>query len=280
MGIDDRDYEYRPRGQAERRRGPYAGSDAPAGRSYQRGRGYDDPRSSSGSRYDRGGGDRGGDRGGYDRRPRSDQSSGGRRPRPEWDDDATMRRDRRPPADGYARGDRSGRGPRPQRDDWETSARARGAPRGPSPADSGGRNRRPGAAGAPARGGGGIWGDQPLNGPGGRRAGFDPRDPRARRGAQVEEEEESSGAAAFGKALMAIFMALLIGVGAAYGYYVYSTPKIPASATQPSASPASGSGGSSQAPAGLTVRQSRPALGLSEAGPTVAFVFAPAAPRA
>lgn len=96
----------------------------------------------------------------------------------------------------------------------------------------------------------------------------------------VEEEEETSGAAAFGKALMAIVMALLIGVGAAYGYYVYSTPKIPASNSQPSASPASGSGGSSLAPADLVTQAARPAIGMSGAAPAMAFVFAPASPRA
>lgn len=95
----------------------------------------------------------------------------------------------------------------------------------------------------------------------------------------VEEEEETSSAAAFGKAVMAILMALLIGVGAAYGYYVYSTPKIPASSSQPSASPASGSGGSSLAPASLVTRQARPALSLSGGAPAVAFVYAPASPR-
>lgn len=93
----------------------------------------------------------------------------------------------------------------------------------------------------------------------------------------VEEDEETSGAAAFGKALMAIVMALLIGAGAAYGYYIYSTPKIPANISQPSASPTSGSGGSSLAPVGFVAQQSRPALGLSGAAPT--FVLAHALPR-
>ena len=33
-------------------------------------------------------------------------------------------------------------------------------------------------------------------------------------------------------------MALVIGAGAAYGYYLYSTPKPPANAAQPSGTPA------------------------------------------
>ena len=71
------------------------------------------------------------------------------------------------------------------------------------------------------------------------------RDPRAaRRGFTAVEEDTSSAGAAFGKALLAIIMGLIIGAGAAYGYYTYSTPKIPASVAQPSTTPASGSGGS------------------------------------
>ncbi|MDE3231476.1 MAG: hypothetical protein KGO05_16475, partial [Chloroflexota bacterium] len=133
--------------------------------------------------------------------------------------------------DSYGRGANSGRGPRPpMRDDRDDYRRSRGQ----SPADSGSRGRRPGAAVAPTRGG--IWGDEPASPAGRRRP--DPRDPRAlRRGfAQEEEEEETSGAAAFGKGLLTIVLALLIGAGAAYGYYVVSTPKPPA-ATTPSASP-------------------------------------------
>lgn len=279
MGIDDRDYEYRPRGQAERRRGPYEGSDAP-GRSYQRGRSndYDDPRSSSGSRYDRNG---------YDRRPRSDQSGSGRRPRSDWDDDGGSRRDRRGP-DPYARGGSSGRGPRSPRDEWETSSRSRGGPRSPSPADSGARHRRGGAAVASPRGGG-IWGDQPMNGPGVRRGAIDQRDPRARRGMPQPEEEETSGAAAFGKGLMAIVMALLIGAGAAYGYYVFSTPKLPAGLAQPPSAPtsapttapnASPTAKPTSTSSGLRSTPALPGVALAGAPHAYTFVVAPASPHA
>ena len=93
----------------------------------------------------------------------------------------------------------------------------------------------------------------------------------------AEEDEETSGAAAFGKALMAIVMALLIGAGAAYGYYVYSTPKIPANISQPSASPTSGTGSSSLAPATLVAQQSR--LVLERSGAAPAFILTHASPR-
>ena len=261
MGINDRDDEYRSRGQAPRRRGQYEGSEPPAGRSYQRGsradiprarsrgddemppsrgsgrRDYaspDDPRPGSSSRYERGA---------PDRRPRPDQSQApGRRMRDDWgDEDTAMRRDRRG-GDPYARGDRMPRDQRsPARDDWETSARPRGAPRGQGPADSGARGRRPGAAVAPARGG--LWGDDAQVMATGARRRPDLRDPRAaRRGApqQEEEEETSSPGAAIGKALMAIVLALALGAGAAYGYYMFSTPKIPANVGQPSSTPAAG----------------------------------------
>ncbi|MFI5277799.1 MAG: hypothetical protein ACHQ1E_11060 [Ktedonobacterales bacterium] len=278
MGTDDRDYEYRPRGQSERRREPYVGSDAP-GRSSQRGRSndYDDPRSGSRS-----------DRGGYDRRPRSDQSGSGRRPRSDWDDDSATRRDRRGP-DPYPRGGGSGRGPRPPRDDWESSARSRGGPRSPSPADSGARNRRGGAAVASPRGGGGIWGDQPMSGSGARRGAIDQRDPRARRGMPQPEEEETSGAAAFGKGLMAIIMALLIGAGAAYGYYVYSTPKLPAGIAQPPAAPTtaptaapttSPTAKPTSTSTGLRSTPALPGAALAGAPRAYSFVVAPALPRA
>jgi hypothetical protein len=94
------------------------------------------------------------------------------------------------------------------------------------------------------------------------------RDPRAaRRGlAQIEEEEESSGAGAFGKALVAIVLALVIGAGAAYGYYIYSTPKIPSNVGQPNAAPTSGASGLSVDGHALSARFVQPA---------VAFVIAP-----
>ncbi len=63
-------------------------------------------------------------------------------------------------------------------------------------------------------------------------------DPRGLRGGQAEDEEEAaSRGAVFGKALLAIVLALVIGAGAAYGYYIYSTPKVPSNAGQPSSAP-------------------------------------------
>jgi hypothetical protein len=74
------------------------------------------------------------------------------------------------------------------------------------------------------------------------------RDPRAaRRGQAQVEEEESSRGAAFGKALLFIVLALAIGAGAAYGYYLYSTPKLPASLSQPATTPGAGATGATGA---------------------------------
>ncbi len=258
MGIDDRD-DYRSRGQAARRRGSYESSEPPAGRSQHRGgrddaprgrprgaddyssrgsgrRDYgreDDPRSSSGSRNQRGYDGSGG----YERRPRPDQSGAARRPRGDWDDEPSSRR-RLP--DDYTRGDRSARGQRPpMREYTDASMRSRGGPRGMG--DSGARGRS-GAAVAQQRGG--LWGEEQLRSPGLRPGMAGARDPRAARRDEAADEDATSPGAAFGKALLAIILALLIGAGAAYGYYIYSTPKIPANAAQPSTTPASGSGGS------------------------------------
>jgi len=137
------------------------------------------------------------------------------------------------------------------RDEWETSARPRGGPR--SPADAGARSRRAGAAVAGGRGG--LWDDEPLGGA--RRGMMDARDPRARRGQVEEEEEETSRGAAFGKAVLAIVLALVIGAGAAYGYYLYSTPKIPTGVSQPNSAPTSGT------PASGTPASGTPASGSS-----------------
>lgn len=116
-----------------------------------------------------------------------------------------------------------------------------------------------------------------MNGPGVRRGAIDQRDPRARRGMPQPEEEETSGAAAFGKGLMAIFMALLIGAGAAYGYYIYSTPKLPAGISQPPA--ASPTTAPTVSP---TAAPTKTATGLrsTPAQPAYTFVVAPASPRA
>ncbi len=76
--------------------------------------------------------------------------------------------------------------------------------------------------------------------------GFNARDPRARRlaAAQEEEEEKGSPAAGIAKAIGAIALALVLGVGSAYGYFVFSTPKLNVApsqqavpTTQPSTTP-------------------------------------------
>ncbi len=232
MGIDERYEGYRSRGDAPRRRGAYEGSEPPTSRSSSRGsrddgprprsRDYDDTSSSRGSSYRGYGADEGRDPR-YDRpRSRPDQSSpSGRRPRAD-PSESSPRRERR--FDGDSNGRMSSRGQRP-RDDWD--ARPRG-PRGGSPADSGARMRRPAAAAGNGRGG--LWGDDPA-----AVAARGRPDPRARRGAAVEDEEESTGGV--GKAIGAIVLALLLGAGAAYGYYTFSTPKLNVSAS-PGATPA------------------------------------------
>lgn len=102
----------------------------------------------------------------------------------------------------------------------------------------------------------------------------DLRDPRAARFGAVEDEEETtSGAAAFGKALMAILLALVIGVGASYGYYVFSTPKAPPSVSPPTATPSATKSTTGKIPA-------HDALALQDPmAATIAFVFAEAANR-
>lgn len=121
----------------------------------------------------------------------------------------------------------------------DASMRSRGAPRGGG--ESGARGRS-GAAVAQPRGG--LWGDESVRATGLRPGMAGAHDPRAARRGEAVEEEESSNAAVVGKALMAIILALLVGAGAAYGYYMYSTPKPPANTAQPSTTPASGAGGS------------------------------------
>ncbi|HEU0026943.1 MAG TPA: hypothetical protein VFQ25_07485 [Ktedonobacterales bacterium] len=92
--------------------------------------------------------------------------------------------------------------------------------------------RRPPQAG----GRGGLWADeaQPFGG-------LNARDPRARRlAAQQEDDEEGSPAAGFAKALGAIVLALALGAGSAYGYFIVSTPKLhipPGQQATPTAAP-------------------------------------------
>lgn len=236
MGIDD---THRSRGQAPRRSSAYEASEPSAGRSYSRGqredaprprsRGPEDgPRSGSYPRYEPGG-----------PRSRPDQSSSsGRRVRPDYADGRGPRRD------DYTSGGARAQRPRPQGDFDATAARPR-RPRDGAPMDSGARPRRPNPAGAQGRGG--LWNDQASVS---TRAQFDPRDPRSRRpgaGRPIEDEEESSGGA--GKAMGAIVLALLVGAGAAYGYYVVSAPKLNVDTAPATASPtATGKSGHVAAP--------------------------------
>jgi hypothetical protein len=107
---------------------------------------------------------------------------------------------------------------------------------------------------------------------GGRRR-PDLRDPRAARlGAVEEEEETASGAAAFGKALMAILLALVIGAGGSYGYYIFSTPKAPANVSPPTATPTS-TKSPTKSPTGKIPAHSALAA-QSHMSASIAFVFA------
>ena len=76
---------------------------------------------------------------------------------------------------------------------------------------------------------------------------------------EEEAEEEGSPAAGVAKALGAIVLALVLGIGAAYGYYVLSAPKLQATPYQPPAptkaptvapTPSATSTGFTQPPAG------------------------------
>lgn len=232
MGMDDRDGAYRSRGQPPRRR-PYDGADAPA-RSSRGPREMDSPRSrpprreyESEREHDRPprdprGAPRGGSSGRHERDEQAPRSRSGAPPRGDrrgYDDYARFSRsDPGAPSPRGARNMRSGRPA--ERDD------VRGDPRGGRAAGSNGRMRRPPQAG----GRGGLWADeaQPFGG-------ANARDPRARRlTAEQEDDEESSPAAGFAKALGAIVLALALGAGSAYGYFIASAPTLHAPAGQQS----------------------------------------------
>ncbi|MBF6590834.1 MAG: hypothetical protein IVW57_09945 [Ktedonobacterales bacterium] len=138
-------------------------------------------------------------------------------------------------------GNRSARGARPPtRDDAGYSPRGRGMgsgaggdPRG----SSSGRGRPPARPS-------GLWEDEepPRRV---RPSGVDPR--RVPRGARMDQrtwryeddaEVERSGGSV-GKSLAVIFLMLLLGAAAAFGYFKLSTPKTGASSAPPSASPTS-----------------------------------------
>jgi hypothetical protein len=208
-------------------RAPRGGSN---GRGYERAdrastRGYDDrgPGASSGSRWRGPSGDDG-----YDR-PRQ------RPPRDGYDG----RGDR-----GYDRPERSMRGARaPVRDDdWDARPR-RGAGPGAGPGGSNPRNR---PAARPAWDGG----DEPPrrrrpDRDDARGRGAEMRDPRAlRRGlvpddVEDEDDDDEDGGSPFGKAILIIFVAFLLGIGGAYGYFRVSPVPTPQAGTAtPVSSPA------------------------------------------
>ncbi|HST89874.1 MAG TPA: hypothetical protein VLJ14_15990 [Ktedonobacterales bacterium] len=233
----------------------YSGWDDSGGR----GRAPRDERSGNRS-YDRA--PRGGSNGrGYERADRASTrgyddrgpgASSGSRWRGPSADDGYDRPRQRPPRDGYDgrgdrgndRPDRSMRGARaPVRDD-DRDARPR---RGPSPgAGPGGSNPRNRPPARPA------WDD--VDEPPRRRRsdrgdargrGAEMRDPRAlRRGlvpddVEDEEEDDEDSGSPFGKAILIIFVAFLLGIGGAYGYFRVSTP-VPtpqAGAATPASSP-------------------------------------------
>lgn len=257
MGMDDREGAYRSRGDTPRRR-PYDGDESPARSSARAPRDMDNPRSrpprrdydddagyNRSSRDPRGGSARGGSRYGADDTPRRPRPEGA--PRRAYDGgqndyDRPTRSPRSDPNASYSRGDRSGRSGRPPaRDDgWGDARGARSGARAGASGSSG-RMRREGPGGAR---GGGLWGDEPqsygsLNG----------RDARGRRFAAQDEEEETSAGATAARALGSIVLALALGGGVAYGYYVVSAPKLNVPASQQVAPAASSTASPSVSPA-------------------------------
>lgn len=72
---------------------------------------------------------------------------------------------------------------------------------------------------------------------------IDPRDPRSLRRGLLDTSasaavEEKKGGIGFGAAFLIILLMFVLGVGAAYGYWKYSTPKLPVNNGAPAATPA------------------------------------------
>lgn len=215
-------------------------------RERSRGSRYDDNwRSSSGGRPARRPPD--GPPGEWDSGRRSSANGRGRPMRDDRRDPYESRgsRDGRGMGDMERPGDRSMRGQRPpmRGDDRDGPQRGRGAP------PAGARGRGPGR--------GGLWGDEePMRRrpdgsdargrtmAGGR---IDPRDPRALRRGLVDTsmgsavKDEKKGGVGVGMAFLIILLMFVIGVGAAFGYWKYSTPKLPVNNGAPAATPATNS---------------------------------------
>lgn len=71
----------------------------------------------------------------------------------------------------------------------------------------------------------------------------DPRDPRSLRRGLLDTSasaavEEKKGTVGLGSAFLIILLMFILGVGAAYGYWKYSTPKLPVNNGAPAATPA------------------------------------------
>lgn len=255
---DDLPASFSSRGESEMNSSRYDGGDRPGRPSSRAPRepgGIDNPRSrpprreyDSGGDYDRPtrdprsaprGGSSGGssgryDRDGNDRRPRPGAPPRGDRRGYDngYDDyDRPNRSSRSDPGASNPRGERTMRGGRPPARDegWNDPRDARVGARGPSAGGSNERMRRP----VSPDGRGGLWNDEPESFRA-RNGGINARDPRARRLAAQQEEEEESGspAAAVAKAIGAIALALVLGAGSAYGYFVVSTPKLHVSPNQ------------------------------------------------
>lgn len=71
----------------------------------------------------------------------------------------------------------------------------------------------------------------------------DPRDPRSLRRGLVDTSatpavEDKKGGLTFGKAILLILLMFVVGAGAAFGYWKFTTPPLPSNASTPSATPA------------------------------------------
>jgi len=189
---------------------------------------------------------------------RSGRSVPARGGRDEYDDGSYDRRSGRDPRDPrYNRDgrteypDRGGRGaPAPrsmprggargdETDGWNTPPRSRARPDmqdDRDPRDP--RGRRPVDVPDGAMGGG-LWGDGPVSGRRRALGGLGATRSSAAMGAAgAAAEAPAKRSLSFGRLLGILALALVLGVIVAYGYHKLTTPKIPASSTQPTTTPA------------------------------------------